>query len=67
MPNSPSDIVLHVKGQTQSLCLEAVQSALRKLPKGSCTVVHEHYGYKYRDGRDLSGFLDGTMNTVTPT
>jgi deferrochelatase/peroxidase EfeB len=43
-----------------------VQNALHKLPKGSFHVVQEHYGFKYKDGRDLSGFIDGTMNPATP-
>jgi len=57
---------LHIKGETNSLCYETVDEFLSKLPKGSVAKVEDTYGWTYRDGRDLSGFLDGTMNVSIP-
>ncbi|CAD8139381.1 unnamed protein product [Paramecium pentaurelia] len=62
MPYGKGNVIVHVKAQNRSLAFETVQKVVRSLPKGSYRVVSERYGYKYQDGRDMSGFLDGTMN-----
>ncbi|KAM3134436.1 hypothetical protein pb186bvf_013402 [Paramecium bursaria] len=62
LPYGQGDLILHIKGETFSQTFEAVQQAISQLPTGSYEVLSEKYGFKYQDGRDLSGFLDGTMN-----
>ncbi len=59
-------IVLHVKGSTRSQCYEVVQGLVDQLPENAIEKVEDRYGWQYRDGRDLSGFLDGTENPSTP-
>jgi deferrochelatase/peroxidase EfeB len=43
------NISIHVKGETQSLCFDAIKLTLKKLPKDTYSVIHEIYGFKYRD------------------
>jgi len=52
-----------LKAESYSLCLETVQAFISSLPKDAIESVEDNYGFQYRDGRDLSGFLDGTENT----
>jgi len=62
MPATGGDILLHVKAETQSLCFETVKSFIDSLPPGSVFKVDDRYSFQFQDGRDLSGFLDGTEN-----
>jgi len=62
MPATGGDIFLHVKAETTSLCYETVQAFVDLLPKGSVEKIDDKYSFQYQDGRDLSGFLDGTEN-----
>jgi putative iron-dependent peroxidase len=63
--NDTWQVVLHVKGSTQSQCFEVVQAFVDSLPENAVEKVEDRYGWQYRDGRDLSGFLDGTENPST--
>jgi len=62
MPATGGDIFLHVKAETTSLCYETVEAFLVSLPKGSVEKVDDKYSFQFKEGRDLSGFLDGTEN-----
>jgi len=62
MPATGGDLFLHVKGDNLSQCYETVDAFVNSLPKGSVASVDDKYGFQYQDGRDLSGFLDGTEN-----
>jgi len=62
MPSTGGDILLHVKAETVSLCYEVVKKFVETLPKGSIKKVEDKYSFQFQDGRDLSGFLDGTEN-----
>lgn len=46
----------------QSLCFETIKAFVNSLPKGSVEKVEDEYGFQFQEGRDLSGFLDGTEN-----
>jgi len=63
MPRTEGSLILHVKGDSYSLCYEAIQEFINLLPKDSIELIEDYYGFQYQDGRDLSGFLDGTENT----
>jgi len=62
MPATGGEILLHVKAETQSLCFETVRKFVKSLPPGSVAKVEDRYSFQFQDGRDLSGFLDGTEN-----
>jgi len=62
MPATGGDILLHVKAESPSLCFETVKKFVETLPPGSVFKVDDRYSFQFQDGRDLSGFLDGTEN-----
>jgi len=62
MPATGGDIFLHVKAETQSLCFETVKAFLSAFPANSISRIEDEYSFQFQDGRDLSGFLDGTEN-----
>mmetsp|Transcript_808 Transcript_808/g.1119 ORF Transcript_808/g.1119 Transcript_808/m.1119 type:complete len:436 (+) Transcript_808:624-1931(+) len=62
MPATGGDILLHVKAETQSMLFETVKEFVDQLPSGSVAKVEDRYGFQFQDGRDLSGFIDGTEN-----
>jgi len=62
MPATGGDILLHVKAETKSLAWETVKAFVDSLPKGSVQSIDDQYGFQFQEGRDLSGFLDGTEN-----
>lgn len=64
LPYTPYDLVVHVKASTRSLCYEVIDEFVSTLPRDLIDEMEDHYGWQYQDGRDLSGFIDGTMNTV---
>jgi len=66
MPETGGDLLLHVKGETKSMCWETVKQFVDSLPKGSVAKIDDQYGFQFQDGRDLSGFLDGTENPADP-
>jgi deferrochelatase/peroxidase EfeB len=72
MPKTEGDIIIHVKAKTYSLCFETgfisfltqVQSFVKCFPSESILKVEDNYGFEYKDGRDLSGFLDGIYKKI---
>lgn len=60
-PATHGDLFLHVTSQRADLAFElahSFKSALGNLVE----VVDEVHGFRYRDSRDLTGFIDGTEN-----
>jgi len=53
------DIFIHAKSDSTSKLLELAQRVLAQLPKGSVASFEDVYGFVFRGGRDLSGFIDG--------
>lgn len=43
---------------------ELAQAVLGDMPEKSIEKVEETYGFVYRNGRDLSGFIDGKRCSV---
>merc|ERR1711974_77860 len=62
MPATGGDVFVHVKASSKSLAFEVVRRLTNALPSGSVAGLSDIYGWKYKDGRDLSGFIDGTNN-----
>ncbi|GFR78747.1 hypothetical protein ElyMa_005857400, partial [Elysia marginata] len=56
------DIFLHAKSNQVSKLFELASLFLRSLPKGSVETSEDIYSFVYQNGRDLSGFIDGTEN-----
>eukprot|EP01080_Neovahlkampfia_damariscottae_P002951 gene2951-4961_t len=62
LPKTEGEIILHVKAATKSLAYEAIDAFVKLFPSNKIESVKDFYGFQYQDGRDLSGFIDGTMN-----
>ncbi|XP_018646658.1 Dyp-type peroxidase, putative [Schistosoma mansoni] len=56
------DIFIHAKSHNYGKLFELTQAIIDNLPPRSVAKFEDIYGWVYRDGRDLSGFIDGTMN-----
>ncbi|KAK3791326.1 hypothetical protein RRG08_012512 [Elysia crispata] len=62
MPSSGGDIFVHAKSNQVSKLFELASLFLRSLPKDSIETAEDIYSFVYQNGRDLSGFIDGTEN-----
>ena len=60
-PATDGDVLLHVISKRPDLNLELAMRVRSELGN-RVTVMDEVHGFKYRDGRDLTGFIDGTEN-----
>ncbi|KAL5103073.1 Dye-decolorizing peroxidase YfeX [Taenia crassiceps] len=67
MPSTGGDILLHAVCGERGKLFELAQAVLNDMPKGAVQSVEETYGFTYRGGRDLSGFVDGTANPADET
>jgi deferrochelatase/peroxidase EfeB len=56
---SAGDVFIHAKCNTPSKLFELAQVFLASLPKGSVRDYEDIYSFVYKNGRDLSGFIDG--------
>jgi putative iron-dependent peroxidase len=64
-PATPGDLLFHVRATRLDLCFGLAALIMERL-RGHVTVRDEVHGFKYRDVRDLLGFVDGTENPVGP-
>ncbi|CAG5122497.1 unnamed protein product [Candidula unifasciata] len=62
MPSSGGDVFIHAKSNQVSKLFELAQLFVRSLPKDSVQSSEDIYSFVYQNGRDLSGFIDGTEN-----
>jgi len=62
MPSTGGDIFIHAKSNTMSKLFELAQVIQKELPSGSVDKFQDIYSFVYKNGRDLSGFIDGTEN-----
>ncbi|XP_076104817.1 dye-decolorizing peroxidase YfeX-like [Mytilus galloprovincialis] len=62
MPSSGGDVFIHAKCNTVSKLFELSQLFLNSLPAGSVDNAEDIFSFVYQNGRDLSGFIDGTEN-----
>lgn len=53
------DIFIHAKSNDRSKLFELAQRVISQLPNNSIERCEDIYGWVYRNGRDLSGFIDG--------
>lgn len=64
MPSSGGDVFIHAKCHQVSKLFELCQLVVSKLPTNSVDNFEDIYSFVYRNGRDLSGFIDGTENAA---
>lgn len=61
LPATDADCFLHVKSNRHDLNFELVRRFFETVETFT-TVLEEIHGFTYQDTRDLTGFIDGTMN-----
>ncbi|CAI2731188.1 unnamed protein product [Schistosoma spindalis] len=66
LPKTGGDIFIHAKCHEYGKLFELTQAIINNLPNGSVNKFEDIYGWVYRNGRDLSGFIDGTENPADP-
>uniref|UniRef100_A0A194ALU0 Deferrochelatase/peroxidase YfeX n=1 Tax=Pinctada fucata TaxID=50426 RepID=A0A194ALU0_PINFU len=64
MPSSGGDVFIHAKCNTTSKLFELAQVIMKNMPAGSVEKYEDIISFVYRNGRDLSGFIDGTENAA---
>ena len=64
MPAIACDVFLHIASAQADLCFAMVQ-AFMQAAEDKLTVVDETTAFRYLNGRDLTGFIDGTENAQT--
>lgn len=62
-PSTPGDVLLHIRAERRDLCFEFERQMMNALD-GAVDVIDDTTGFRYFDGRDLLGFVDGTANPV---
>ena len=60
-PNTGGDVLLHIISKRPDVNFDLAMQVRNQLGD-RVEVMDEVSGFKYRDGRDLTGFLDGTEN-----
>lgn len=60
-PATRGDLFLQITSGCHDLNLELAMGLVRRL-QPLATVAEEIHGFRYRDSRDLTGFIDGTEN-----
>lgn len=60
-PATPCDIFIQVRADRADVCF-AIGCEVCELLKGHVELFEEIKGFRYLDGRDLTGFVDGTEN-----
>ena len=59
--STPGDLLFHIRAARMDLCFELAAQLAGRLA-GAATVRDEVHGFRYFDGRDLLGFVDGSEN-----
>ena len=62
-PATPGDLFFHVTSNDLGTCYELAAQVFAQLGE-SVTLIDETHGFRYFDGRDLTGFVDGTENPL---
>ncbi|CAH8593458.1 unnamed protein product [Schistosoma curassoni] len=62
LPKSGGDIFVHAKCNVHGMLFDLAKYIIQNMPRGCVDKFEDIYGWTYRDGRDLSGFVDGTEN-----
>ncbi|MHA3048752.1 Dyp-type peroxidase [Acinetobacter sp. ANC 4641] len=61
MPVQPADILIHIASQRTDICFSLSQTFFNGI-QDKVEVLDERACFRYLDGRDLTGFIDGTEN-----
>ncbi|ESN99335.1 hypothetical protein HELRODRAFT_67330, partial [Helobdella robusta] len=62
LPATGGDVFIHAKSNSKSKLFELTERIKSQLPNNSMDSFEDVYGWVYKNGRDLSGFIDGTEN-----
>lgn len=65
MPAVPADILIHIASQRSDICFTLSQAFFDGI-QDKVEVLDERVCFRYFDGRDLTGFIDGTENPQFP-
>ncbi len=60
-PATSADIFLHIRSERRDVNFDMARTLLQALGSG-VSVIEEIPGFRYRDSRDMIGFVDGTEN-----
>src|ERR1700691_2042287 len=59
--STPGDLLFHIRAKRMDLCFELAMQIMARLGD-AVSPVDEVHGFRYFDGRDLMGFVDGSEN-----
>ena len=65
MPVTPADVLIHIASARADLCFALSQSFFDGI-QDQVQLLDERVCFRYLDGRDLTGFIDGTENPQFP-
>lgn len=65
MPVVPADVLIHIASQRSDICFTLSQAFFDGI-QNKVEVLDERVCFRYFDGRDLTGFIDGTENPQFP-
>lgn len=65
MPAVPADVLIHIAAQRSDICFTLSQAFFDSI-QDKVEVLDERVCFRYFDGRDLTGFIDGTENPQFP-
>ena len=65
MPVVPADMLIHIASARSDICFALSQSFFDGI-QDQVEVLDERVCFRYLDGRDLTGFIDGTENPQFP-
>ena len=65
MPVVPADVLIHIASARSDICFALSQSFCDGI-QDQVEVLDERVCFRYLDGRDLTGFIDGTENPQFP-
>ena len=65
MPVVPADVLIHIASQRSDICFTLSQAFFDGI-QDKVEVLDERVCFRYFDGRDLTGFIDGTENPQFP-
>jgi len=65
MPVVPADVLIHIASARTDICFALSQSFFDGI-QNQVEVLDERVCFRYLDGRDLTGFIDGTENPQFP-
>ena len=65
MPVVPADLLIHIASARADICFALSQSFFEDI-QDKVEVLDERVCFRYFDGRDMTGFIDGTENPQFP-